>query len=38
MHDKVCQKRLRCAPPFFDNLEKNGSGVLNNNNTQQGEG
>ena len=30
MYDKVCQKRRRCAPPFLDNLEKNGGGGLNN--------
>ena len=26
MHDKVCQKRRRAAPPFLDNLEKTGGG------------
>ena len=29
MHDKVCQKRWRCAPPFFDNLEKTEGGLNN---------
>ena len=26
IHDKVCQKQPRCAPPFSDNLKKTGGG------------